>query len=372
MSVNDTNVTVTVDTDLITESNKKISVVFSDDKGDPVKPGDPANYISTVYKNQEITWTAVAKNGRTPVYFQNVKMDGGSSLIKYYSRGEGHNTYKAQIKNDETIKEGDTESYSITIGLNGYEGIAGNNEHGPIVYLGKKVAYMNNYQKNIWHSVADAPFDIEGISGENSIGATVYGGNRVAHMNYAENKWNETAAAPFKIEGIAGDNIKGAIIYAGNRVAHIVYSENIWHEVAVAPFKIDGIAGENTNGPRPIVYTGTQVAFMLGGQWYQVAKAPFEIEGIAGNDTNGPVIYAGSKVSYMSNFEKNIWHDITPAPFIIEGIAGNNSRGPVIFSGPQVKYMSDYASNLWTDVANMPFATGSFTIDPKLQIKKKI
>ena len=67
--------------------------------------------------------------------------------MKEIKRGNGHNVYTAKVRNDNSICDNDEEAYSIMIGLAGYEGMSGSNEKGPIVYLGKSVAYMNSYQK---------------------------------------------------------------------------------------------------------------------------------------------------------------------------------------------------------------------------------
>lgn len=370
----DTNVTVTVDTDNINQTNKKCMVVFSDDFGDPLGPPcDPANYISSVNKNQKITWTAIAKNGVTPVFFQNVKAEDGAKILKDLRRGDGNNKYTAKIKG-KNINDGETEDYSITIGLAGYEGIAGSNENGPIVYLGKTVAYMNSYQENAWHTVAEAPFEIEGIAGYNTDGPIIYSGNRIAYMdNYARNTWIELSPAPFTIEGIAGNNnTKGIIVYSGNRVAYINYSNsNSWIEVANAPFDIEGITGDVPGGP--IIFSGNELAFMNDYRtngWNPIFDAPFDIEGIHGSVQNGIVLYAGNQVAYTSALSTGSrFTAVANAPFVIEGIAGNGNRGPIVFSGPQVKYMADYGTNQWLDVSAMPFDTQSFTIDPKIRMK---
>ena len=375
---NPINITVTVDTDNITEANKNTTVVFSQGLGGPVEqPGHPENYTSEVEKNQKIIWTAVPKNSNTVVFFQNVKHEGGKPIMRSIKRGNGHNVYTAMVGNDNSINNNDEEKYSITIGLLGYEGMAGSNENGPIVYLGKTVAYMNSYQDNVWHIIAEAPFEIEGIAGYNTNGPIIFSGNRVAYMNgYASNQWVEIANAPFDIEGIAGENTKGVVVYNGNRVAYIDnYAGGRWVEVANAPFNIEGIAGDNTSGP--MIYAGNQVYCMLGydtgsNRWQALPEAPFNIEGMHGKYHNGPVIYSGSQVAYIGPETGGTWQSLDAnAPFDIEGIAGNGTRGPIVFSGPQVKYMSFNNNNraMWTDVANMPFNTRSFTIDPRIKMK---
>ncbi|MDO1500563.1 hypothetical protein Q2T40_10520 [Winogradskyella maritima] len=364
------NITVTVDTENITEANKKLMVVFSQGLGGPVEdPGHPENYTSEVQKNQKLTWTAVAKNGQTPVFFQNVKHEDGKSIMKEIKRGNGHNVYVAKVRNDNSVNNNDEEEYSIMIGMAGYEGISGSNENGPIVYLGNQVAYMDSYQNNIWHIVPNAPFEIEGIAGYNTTGVIAYSGNQVAYMDdYSSGQWHMLSNAPFTIEGISGENSRGAIIYSGNQVAYMnSNANNVWTPLANAPFSIEGITGRNSDGV--LAYAGNQVAYMpnySNNQWISATNAPFDIEGISGSNTNGTVIYAGNRVCRSNN---GVWTEVANAPFIIEGIAGNSTRGPIVFSGPQVQYMSNYTENAWHAVANMPFDTRSFTIDPRLKLK---
>lgn len=377
-TTSDVIITVVVDTDKIGTTDIKEAVNFTDSNNDPMSTVGPGNFVSQVYKNQTIIWTAESVDGNSTVYIQNIKKENGSALLEHVKRGTGsQSTFSGKIKNDDGIKVGDEESYSMTISLAGFEGITGNNEHGPVVFLGKKIAYMNVYKRNTWAVIgADAPFEIEGIAGENTLGVIVYSGNRVAYMNkYADRKWNELPTAPFKIEGITGDNMNGPIIYSGNQVAYLNYSQNKWIMLEEAPFEIDGITGDNRLGV--IIYSGNKLCYMTKYAdkfWFALADAPFEIEGIAGNNYNGPVVYSGSQIAYLTlaNYGKDNWASIDPTPFIIEGIAGDNAAGYIIFSGCEVKYMTDYKRNVWNGIANVPFDTKTFTIDPKLQIKKRI
>lgn len=376
------DITVTVDTDNLNDQNKNEKIVFSDGLGGPPeKPGEPENYQIEVENNQIVTWTAKLKNpGNTAIFFQNVKHEKGEHIMKEIKRGNGHNIYTAKVKYDKAVKKGDdvTENYSITIGLKGYEGIAGSNENGPIVYLGKTVAYMDSYAKDVWYIVKDAPFEIEGIAGYNKNGAIIYAGNRVAYIDdYKNGDWIEIAQAPFTIEGIAGsNNTKGILVYSGNRVAYIRYNTaSVWTETAPAPFNIEGITGDVSGGP--IIYAGSGLAYMnemeTNGGWNPIFDAPFEIEGIHGSYQKGIVIYAGDQVAYATQINTGTsFITVGAAPFIIEGIAGNGSNGPIIFSGPQVKYMSDYSVDQWNDVSPMPFDTQSFTIDPKLKLIERV
>ena len=95
----DTNVTVTVDTANINQTNKKLMVTFSDDRNDPISiVGDPEDFESIVDKNQKITWTAVPLNGSTPVTIESVKREKGAKLLKQIARGNSENSFTAKIK----------------------------------------------------------------------------------------------------------------------------------------------------------------------------------------------------------------------------------------------------------------------------------
>lgn len=374
----DVLITISVDTDKIGTTDIKDAVSFSDSNNDPISIVGPGNFVSQVYKNQTVIWTAESLNGESTIYIQNIKKEEGSPILEHVRRGNGsQSTFTGKIKNDDNIKIGDEESYSMTISLAGFEGVTGSNDHGPIVFLGKKMAYMNVYKTNTWHIIgADAPWEIEGIAGENTLGVIVYAGSSVAHMNnYAEHKWTILPTAPYtKIEGITGDNISGPIIYSGNQVSYLQYAANKWVSLVDAPFKIDGISGDNRLGV--IIYSGSKVAYMeryADRKWTMLADAPFEIEGIAGNNNNGPVVYSGSQIAYLlrTDYESNKWQSAGPAPFLIEGLAGNNASGFIICSGSEVKHIS-IGGTAWADLAPVPFDTKTFTIDPKLQIKRKI
>lgn len=365
----DTKVTLTVNTDTITETTKNTAVGFTDNRGDTEIPGDPQNYVSWVDKNKKITWEALALNGTTPVFIQNVKKDGGSAIMEQIGRDNAHNKYKAKIKNKDYDPPNDTESYSITISIAGYEGIAGNNENGPIIFVGSQLTYMNVYQDNVWHSLPNAPFSIEGITGDNVSGPIVYAGFQVAHIGMTGSNWTIIAPSPFQIEGITGDNHSGPMIYSGSLIYYMdKYVDNVWLPIAVpAPFYIEGIAGNNVVGP--IVYNGNQVAHFnkANNTWQMAALAPFDIEGIACNNASGPVAYAGKKVAHL-NFATNTWQQVANAPFIIEGIAGNQNGGPIVFADKNIAYMSDYSSNLWTSRNPIPLEPKSFCIDPKIRV----
>lgn len=119
MAKKDTDVLLTVTTTNINQTNKNGKVVFTDNWGDLETPGDPANYVSKVNKNMKITWTAVESDGTTPVTIKGVAKDGGLVLMKNIKQGDSSNIFTAKIKDGSDIKIGDTESYSITITVNG-------------------------------------------------------------------------------------------------------------------------------------------------------------------------------------------------------------------------------------------------------------
>ncbi len=328
----DTNVTITVRTDSITEANKNTSVVFSDDVGDPAEtPGDPRDYVSTVWKNKKITWTSLARNDGNVVTISGVAKDGGSEIMDDLTTGDNDNVYQAKIKNDPKISPGTQESYSITLNVYGIMGLAGENTAGAIVYNGTQVAYMNSYANNNWNRVANAPIAIQGLAGENSHGAIIFNGSQVYYMNsYAENVWHPVANAPVQIQGIAGDNANGPVIYSGNQVYYMnSYAENVWH---------------------------------------RVTNAPCQAEGIAGNNANGPVVYNGAQVFYMNSYAEDAWHQVSLAPFPIGGIAGNNAHGPIVFFGDRLAYMNSYAENLWHQTNQVSLNPTTFIIDPKIQM----
>jgi hypothetical protein len=364
----DTNITVTVNTDTVSQTNIALSVAFSDDRNDPIFIDNPEGFVSIVNKNQKITWTAIALNGRTPITIENVKREVGTEIMEQIGRGNGKNKYKAKIKKDAVDET--TENYSVTIGLEGYEGIAGSNENGPLIFVGPKVAYMNSYQNNVWQTFPDAPFGISGITGDNVNGPIVYNGNQISYISMTGTAWNSILAAPFAIEGIAGNNQNGVMVYAGKKVAYMTkYADNAWTTIADAPFEIEGIAGNNSTGP--IVYSGNQVAYMNSyseNVWHLATLAPFTIEGIACNNADGPVIYAGNQVAHM-NMTQNTWQIIAEAPFIIQGIAGNSVRGPIVYAGSNVVYMSNYNVNSWNSMASIPMDPKIIVIDPQIRVK---
>ncbi len=373
MSAKDPIVTLTVDTDNISELNKNNAVEFTDNVGDPKEtPGDPDSYVTSISPNQTISWLVKAQNASTPIVIQNIQKEFGFDLIEHPKRGMISNTYSAHVKDDNSIKVGDSESYSITISLSGYQGIAGNNQWGPVVFLGRKLAYMNNYVENNWHEIGPAGFDIKGMCGENTHGIIIFNGRKVSYMNnYLENKWLQMPDAPFDIEGITGDNLNGPIIYNGKKVAYFDVNLFKWLDIGDAPFELDGITGDNRNGI--IGYSGNRVVVISNfaeNNWTEVEKAPFVIEGITGQNPTGPIIYAGRQISYMNDYSKNQWHAAGPSPFIIEGISGNNALGFVVYNKQKIKYLNNYTENKWTDVKDIPFDPKTYTIDPRMKVKE--
>jgi hypothetical protein len=119
MAKKNTDVLLTVTTANLNQTNKNSKVVFTDNWGDLETPGDPANYVSKVNKNMNITWTAVETDGTTPVTIKGVAKDGGSVIMKNIKQGDSSNIFTAKIKDDSNTQIGDTESYTITITVNG-------------------------------------------------------------------------------------------------------------------------------------------------------------------------------------------------------------------------------------------------------------
>ena len=124
----DTTVTLTVDTKNISQSNKNLSVVFTDNRSDPnEKKGDPKDYVSTVDLGKNITWSgAPDPNSSSPgdtvqVIFVLKKpgSSGGADILKEnYNPGttqSGITTVTAEIKGKNSTG---TESYYVIFTVN--------------------------------------------------------------------------------------------------------------------------------------------------------------------------------------------------------------------------------------------------------------
>lgn len=78
----DINVVVTVDTENITSSNLKTTVVLTDDNGDQDKtPGDSETFDIKGETGQTVGFTIQAKNGTGTVSFQSFEYEGGTDGV---------------------------------------------------------------------------------------------------------------------------------------------------------------------------------------------------------------------------------------------------------------------------------------------------
>ena len=94
--------------------------------------------------------------------------------------------------------------------------ITGDNASGVAIFSDRKVAYMNNYTENVWHSLSDAPFAIELMTGNNRNGLIIYGNNQLQQMpSYAANVWRSIPYAGFTIKAMAGNPSNGIVCIVG-------------------------------------------------------------------------------------------------------------------------------------------------------------
>ena len=80
-----TEITLTVDTANINESNKNLMVTFTDNQGDTEIPGQPGKFESVVNKNATVTWKGVAKaGGAVSISSVSKKLgsDGGADILQ--------------------------------------------------------------------------------------------------------------------------------------------------------------------------------------------------------------------------------------------------------------------------------------------------
>lgn len=127
MGKQNTTITLSVDTDNITESTKNTATEFSDNRGDPPTPGDPANFTSIVTKNFMVYWSAVGKDNIGTVEIMDVipcviplvKKDAKEKeIIKNIKKKSNNNNnwqWQAKVKNDAGIEPGDYEKYMLII-----------------------------------------------------------------------------------------------------------------------------------------------------------------------------------------------------------------------------------------------------------------
>ena len=111
------NVTVTVDTEIVTQENLKTSVVLTDDHGDHnEKPGDSETFTIEAAASDKVHFIPVAKDGQTRVQFNNFKWEN--------IEGTQHCFDPLPFVNNDwtgTVvgEEGDHENFSITFTVQG-------------------------------------------------------------------------------------------------------------------------------------------------------------------------------------------------------------------------------------------------------------
>lgn len=119
-----TTVTLTVDTNGITEANKNDKVVFTDDQSDPVEnPGHPETYLSTVNKGARIIFKGVPKSGSDQINITSVvkKASGGSDILVQPIAGatnnpNGGDSLTAVVAGQQITGD---EYYTVSFNING-------------------------------------------------------------------------------------------------------------------------------------------------------------------------------------------------------------------------------------------------------------
>lgn len=119
----DTIVTLTVDTENISDKNKNDTVYFTDNREcDPKEnPGDPEHYVSTVDEGMSIIWTGFSKNGKDKVIvtFVEKKKDGkgGADILEDIALGDPKRNRDVVASIVKKYVEG-YESYNVTLTIN--------------------------------------------------------------------------------------------------------------------------------------------------------------------------------------------------------------------------------------------------------------
>lgn len=115
-----TQITITVDTEKINSNNKKQCVVFSDDRDDPPQaPGKPEDYVSSVSKNMKVTWVGKSENGQDTVEIHEVSRkskDGGSKILEKSKNTSNNGTVEAKVKDEDVSGY---ELYDVKFRING-------------------------------------------------------------------------------------------------------------------------------------------------------------------------------------------------------------------------------------------------------------
>ena len=113
----DTNILLTVDTQNINEDNLDTTVIFTDDRSNPVgNPGDPENFTSLVDRGMKVYWRGQTKDGNSSVIIDILeverKPDGGSKILESISKED--RLIVGQVRNEYVSG---LESYHITISI---------------------------------------------------------------------------------------------------------------------------------------------------------------------------------------------------------------------------------------------------------------
>ncbi|MBL7872596.1 MAG: hypothetical protein JNM78_13350 [Cyclobacteriaceae bacterium] len=137
----DTEVTITVDTGSVNETNKNSKIIFSDDRSDPAEnPGDPANYVSTVSSTKKVTYKAVVKDPASyphdSVAVKKVykKAEGGGvEILKKdsYTDTNNNGVVVCQVRDNKITG---TENYTVTVAVTTTRGSDGSYVTGTNIY----------------------------------------------------------------------------------------------------------------------------------------------------------------------------------------------------------------------------------------------
>lgn len=116
-----TEITMIVETEGITQKNVDSHVEFKDNRKNQNPSSDPENFTSLINPKFEVLWKAEAKEGPEPkISITEIKQkshNGGVDLLKHNPHSNGENgIYKAEVK-DHYIKG--EESYFIKFKIDG-------------------------------------------------------------------------------------------------------------------------------------------------------------------------------------------------------------------------------------------------------------
>jgi hypothetical protein len=110
----DVLVTVTVDTETITQENVNQTIVMTDDNGGKDQtPGDSCTFLSKINKGAQVTFQVVAKDGRSEVAFSAFTKNGqGPNVLNPMPKAPN---WKATVSGAQKDKE----AYDITVNVSG-------------------------------------------------------------------------------------------------------------------------------------------------------------------------------------------------------------------------------------------------------------